>query len=313
MIDVVDDINLPPEIYTPCTEPGYRPAFAGHEARDLNLVVEGGALRGIFAAGALDFLMDMGVWAKNLIGVSAGSLCGFNYVSGQRGRTAYINTRFCNEWRYLSMLSFFVTGDAYGVQFAFHDVPAKYCPQDDEAFMQSPCKLIAPCTNLVTGEADYPQVVNPAMDWPILRASSAMPFVSHNVDILGAPHLDGGVADPIPLEHSLEIGADKHIVLLTQDRDYFKEENRKFSIGRLIYRDYPAFCETMEKRHLVYNDKRKRVAELHEKGDIFAIYPPVRPDVARMETSRLKVFSLYLEGYIEAQRQWPALKAYLES
>ena len=75
MIDVVDDINLPSEIYTPCTEPGYRPAFAGHEARDLNLVVEGGALRGIFAAGALDFLMDMGVWAKNLVGVSAGTLC----------------------------------------------------------------------------------------------------------------------------------------------------------------------------------------------------------------------------------------------
>ncbi|MGI6221685.1 MAG: patatin-like phospholipase family protein [Coriobacteriales bacterium] len=313
MSEVVDDIYLPPEIYIPSDTPGYRPAFEGHEARDLNLVVEGGALRGIFAAGALDFLMDMGIWAKNLIGVSAGSLCGFNYVSGQRGRTAYINTRFCNEWRYLSLKSFFVTGNAYGVEFAFFEVPKRYSPQDNRAFMNSPCRLIAPCTNLETGKADYFPVINPDVDWPVLRASSAMPFVSHAVDLDGAPHLDGGIADPIPLDHSLEIGADKHIVLLTQDRGYVKEENKKFSIGRLIYRDYPDFCQTMECRHEVYNDQRKRVAEMHEKGEIFAIYPPTRPDVARMETSRVKVFSLYLEGYLEAQRQWPALKAYLES
>ena len=312
MSDVVSDINLPPEIYTPCTAPGYEPAFAGHEARDLNLVVEGGALRGIVAAGVLDFLMDMGVWAKNLIGVSAGSLSGFNYVSGQRGRTVYINTRFCNEWKYLSMRSFFATGNAYGVQFAFFEVP-KYSPQDDEAFMSSPCKLIAPCTNLVTGKADYYQVVDPATDWPIIRASSAMPFVSQNVMLDGKPSLDGGIADSIPLGHSLEIGADKHIVLLTQDRAFHKDENSRFSIGRLVYRDYPEFCKTMEERSGVYNKTRERIAEMHENGEIFAIWPPNRPEVVHMEKSRLKVFSLYLEGYVEAQRQWPALKAYLES
>ena len=304
---------LPPEIYTPCNTPGYRPAYAGHEARDLSITVEGGALRGIFAAGALDFLMDMGVWAQNLVGVSAGALCGFNYVSGERGRTIYINGRFCTDWRYLSLRSFLATGNAYGVQFAFHDIPERYCPQDDAGFMASPCKLHTVATNLVTGKADYHQVGDPGSDWVYLRASSAMPFVSQPTILDGAPHLDGGIADSIPVDYARSLGNAKHIVLLTQARDFVKEENRKMQIGRLIYRDYPRFCETMERRHTMYNDTRAHVAQMHEAGEVFAIYPPTTPEVKHMETDRAKLFGLYLDGYVEAQRVWPELKAYLEA
>ncbi len=313
MIEPVDSgFSLPPEIYTPANTPGYKPSYAGHEAMDLNLVVEGGALRGIFAAGILDFLMDMGVWAKNLIGVSAGSLCGYNYVSGERGRTCYVNVRMCTDWRYLSLKSFLVTGNAYGVHFAFHEVPEKYCYSDSQGFRDSISNLIATVTNLRTGKAEYIHVVEPDTDWQILRASSAMPFVSQIVNLNGQKYLDGGVSDAIPLDFSLELGAKKHLVLLTQDKAFSKKENRLFELGRIFYRNYPKFCEAMETRHLRYNDTREKVAKLHEEGKIYAIWPPVHPEVSHMEVDRIKVFDLYMQGWLEAQKQWPEIKAYLE-
>ncbi len=307
-----DDINLPREIYTPSDTPGYKPAYTGREAMDLNIVVEGGALRGMFAAGALDFFIDMGIWGKNVIGVSAGALCGFNYVAGSRGRNCYINVRFCNEWRYLSMRSYLETGNVYGIKFAFFDVPNLYCHQDNEGFMKSPSKLYAVTANLQTGKAEYNLVVDPKTDWKYLQASSAMPFVSQISYLNGTPSLDGGIADSIPIDFSLSLGAKKHVVLLTQTRDFEKEPEPLYRLGKYKYKDYPNFVETMNNRHVVYNYEHSKVIKLHDEGKIFAIYPKETPQVSHIETDRCKIFDLYMEGYLEAQRQWPALKEYLE-
>ena len=51
------------------------------------LVLEGGATRGVFTSGALDYLMERDVYLSYVIGVSAGSCNGVDYVSKQIGRT----------------------------------------------------------------------------------------------------------------------------------------------------------------------------------------------------------------------------------
>ena len=54
-------------------------------------------------------------------------------------------------------------------------------------------------------------------------------------------------------------------------------------------------------------------ASVIDAGEAFAIWPERRPEVARMETDRAKLFDLYMEGWLRAARAWPALRAYLES
>ena len=49
---------------------------------DLGLVLEGGAIRGIYTAGVLDVLMAHGLQADMVIGTSAGCIHGCNFVSG---------------------------------------------------------------------------------------------------------------------------------------------------------------------------------------------------------------------------------------
>lgn len=51
------------------------------------LVLEGGAIRGIFSAGVLDFLMERKVQFPYVVSVSAGTCCAMSYLSGQLGRT----------------------------------------------------------------------------------------------------------------------------------------------------------------------------------------------------------------------------------
>ena len=45
------------------------------------LVLEGGAMRGIYTAGVLDVFMEQGLHFDGVIGVSAGALHGCSFVS----------------------------------------------------------------------------------------------------------------------------------------------------------------------------------------------------------------------------------------
>jgi len=67
------------------------------------LVLEGGALRGLFSAGVMDVLMEHGIVFDGVVGVSAGAAFGCNYKSGQPGRAIRYNRRFARDWRYCSV------------------------------------------------------------------------------------------------------------------------------------------------------------------------------------------------------------------
>ena len=47
------------------------------------LILEGGAVRGVFTSGVLDYLMEKDLYFSHVVGVSAGTCNGVNYVSRQ--------------------------------------------------------------------------------------------------------------------------------------------------------------------------------------------------------------------------------------
>ncbi len=179
----------------------HEPAWRGHAITPANLVLEGGAMRGQFTAGGPDLHGPEAV-CERVIGVSAGALCGYNYVAGEVCRTCYLNTKYCADWRYLSLKSFVRTGNAYGREFAFDEIPNRLEPFDYAAFDDSPMRLVAVASNLDTGEADYHEFADARADMPYLIASSSMPFVSRIVDVDGKRLLDGGTCDSVPIVHS---------------------------------------------------------------------------------------------------------------
>ena len=83
------------------------------------LVLEGGAMRGLFTAGVIDVLMENGIDFDGAVGVSAGACFGCNYKSRQPGRAIRYNTRFCRDKRYCSVKSLLTTGDMFGADFCY--------------------------------------------------------------------------------------------------------------------------------------------------------------------------------------------------
>ena len=97
------------------------------------LIMEGGAMRGMFTAGVLDVLMENGLVTDGAIGVSAGAVFGCNYKSHQIGRAIRYNTEYCNDKRYASFKNLFKTGNLYSEQFCYHEVPEKLDPFNEAA------------------------------------------------------------------------------------------------------------------------------------------------------------------------------------
>ena len=82
------------------------------------LLMEGGALRGLFTAGVLDVWMEKGLRFEAAVGVSAGAAFGCNLKSRQIGRVIRYNLRFCKEPKYCSLRSLLKTGDLFGADFS---------------------------------------------------------------------------------------------------------------------------------------------------------------------------------------------------
>lgn len=276
------------------------------------LVLEGGAMRGLFTVGVLDTFLKNDIVIPNVVGVSAGAAFGCNYKSGQIGRALRYNLKYCRDKRYCSFLSLLKTGDMYGAEFCYKILPFELDPFDCEAFDRSPTAFWVVCTDVLTGKPVYhriDRVDDICMDW--IRASASMPMVSRAVAVGGYTLLDGGMSDSIPLKFMNDIGVAKNVVVLTRPRDYVKKPANPLPL-RIFLREYPAMVEVMKNRHTMYAFQQAYVAQQEKAGAAFVLCPEKPLDLAHTEHDPAKLKAAYDEGVRIAEKNLPALKAFLK-
>lgn len=247
------------------------------------LVLEGGAMRGLFSAGVMDVLMENNIRFDGIIGVSAGAVFGCNYKSHQPGRVLRYNKRFCRDKRYCSLWSLLTTGDLFGAEFCYHRLPDELDIFDRSTFDNDPAEFHLVCTDADTGKAHYRmcnKVDDNCFEW--MRASASMPLVSNIVRIGGRKYLDGAIADSIPLRYFESIGFDKNTVILTQAPGFVKKPSKAMKLLRIALRKYPELLKTLEKRHEVYNETIKYIENQEKDGKIFVFRPQEPLPVGRI-------------------------------
>ena len=239
------------------------------------LVLEGGAMRGMFTAGVMDVLMEHGCEFDGVIGVSAGAAFGCNYKSRQIGRVIRYNKQLAHDWRYCSVRSLITTGDLFGAKFAYHTMPDEIDIFDRAAYDANPLAFYVVCTDVDTGGPIYKRLDNAtdeAYDW--IRASASMPLCSRIVRLEGHKVLDGGISDSIPLEWMERNGYKRNLVVLTQPEGYVKDPNSLMPLMRLLYSRYPALIKAMRDRHIMYNAQLDYVRKAEAEGRALVIRPP---------------------------------------
>ena len=217
------------------------------------LVLEGGAMRGMYTAGALDVFYNAGIKFDGIIGVSAGAAFGVNYLSGQPGRVIRYNKRFNADRHYMGLIPLLKTGNIVDTDYAYDKVPRELDPFDGDTFDASGVPFWAVVTNVETGRAEYIRLEHAMEQMDVIRASASMPFVSKPVKLGGKLYLDGGVADSIPFKAAEKLGFDRVVVILTRDRSYVKKPMASGPI-EVWYKHYPAFMEQLKNRHSTYNN-----------------------------------------------------------
>lgn len=209
---------------------------------DAALILQGGSFRCMFSAGALDVLMEHGLWFSYVNGVSAGALAGCNYLSRQNGRTRRVNETFCTDPDFLSLRNRFRAGGVFNFPFLFRDVGERI-PMDWEALMTSPQRFEAVATDCLTGlPAYFSKDKVPQEDFELAcMASASMPAFSDMIRIRGVPYLDGGCACPVAYQRGLDLGYGKLVVILTRPSGYRTPPSPKAEsrLWRRIYSRYP--------------------------------------------------------------------------
>lgn len=276
------------------------------------LVLEGGAMRGLFSAGIMDVMMENGITFDGVIGVSAGAAFGCNYKSRQPGRAIRYNKRFAKDKRYCSMQSFLRTGDLFGAEYAYHIVPNEYDIFDNETYEQNPLEFWLVCTDVETGQPVYKRCDkggDVTFDW--VRASASMPVVSKVVELEGYKLLDGGITDSIPLKAFQREGFDRNIVILTQPLGYEKKPSRFLPIIRMSLRKYPRVVEAMAMRHLMYNEELAYVEQEVRRGTTMAIYPDKPLPIGHISHNPAEMQRVYDIGREMGERKLEEMKNFL--
>ena len=278
------------------------------------LILEGGAMRGLFTAGVMDVLMQDGVRFDGAIGVSAGAVFGCNYKSHQIGRVIRYNTEYCNDKRYASFKNLVKTGNLYSEQFCYHEVPEKLDPFNEAAFAASPMDFFVVCTDVKTGEPIYHKCrKGDAEDVLWMEASASMPLAAKIVKIGHYGLLDGGVADSIPVRFFESIGYKRNLIILTQPKGYIKKKNKFLPAIRAKYFRYPAFVEAVADRHERYNETLSYISMLEQAGKDYVIRPPIPLEIGAMERDPAQLRRVYETGRAVAQIQVEKIRDFLNA
>ena len=278
------------------------------------LLLEGGAMRGMFTCGVLDVFMENGVDFDGAAGISAGVVFGCNFKSRQIGRPVRYNKRYCRDPRYCSLRSLIKTGDLYGVDFCYRELPDVLDPFDRAAFRDNPMAFYIGATDIETAKAVYHRCLDGGeADIQWMRASASMPLMSRPVALEGRLLLDGGIVDAVPLEYMEGLGYDRNVAVLTQPKGYRKEPSRALPLLRLALRRYPKTVEAMAARHERYNAQMDAVDEREAAGTLLVIRPAEPLGISRTERDPEALERVYRMGRRAAQERLEAVRRFLRA
>jgi predicted patatin/cPLA2 family phospholipase len=265
------------------------------------LVVEGGAMRGIFAAGVLDKFMEEDYYPFDFaVGVSAGATNLSTYVSSMQGLSKTIIMQYATKREFFSPLRFIKGGHMTDVHWLWHHSKKSLGISGPSKGAKMP--LYVGITNVDTGKCEYLLATEDNVD-SLMVASCALPTAFREQPIIeGARYVDGGVADAIPVKQAYDMGARDITVVLSQPRGFIKPEVKSVWLMEKMYGSQPALLEKILQRATIYNESLAFLSNPPNDCRLSIIAPDKAFCVKRLTMDKRKLLKGYAQGRRMARR-----------
>ncbi|EJL6325659.1 patatin family protein [Vibrio cholerae] len=269
------------------------------------LVVEGGAMRGIFAAGVLDsFITNQYYDYDFCIGVSAGATNIIGYLGQEYKRSRKIITEYATKPDFISLRRYLAGGHLCDVEWLWHE---SYKREKLNFSLHTPVWVVT--TSVDTGAANYYKMTLNSLNHQAIIASCAMPLAYRSYpSVYGHLMTDGGIADSIPVDFAYQQGARDITVILSRTVGYRK---KPFYFSKLLgsmRKSNPELYKAMINRHAVYNKALDFISSPPSDCTVRVIAPPKSFPVSRFTTSKNVLNIGYRQGFYEGMRYLDKLK-----
>jgi predicted patatin/cPLA2 family phospholipase len=274
------------------------------------LVLEGGGMRGVYTAGVLEALSEAESETEaesldfdHVVACSAGACNAASYLADQPERNRRVYLDFLDGRKLVRFSRLLVGGSIMDIDYLTDEVTVRLCPLDLERLRRCPTRLHIGVTDCDTGEVRYLTNHDDEL-LTAFRATCALPFFYRGrVFYQGRRYVDGGVADPVPIQKALSLGAKELVVVLTSDIEA-RGQSSPGAVHVLVNRllsPSAAVSEAMTERRYRYKEAAALLASPPE-GVVVRVIRPSRPlPVKRTTTDRALLEAACDLGYADGR------------
>ncbi len=218
------------------------------------IVVEGGAMRGIFSAGVLDVLHERGLRHFDIaIGTSAGACNLASFVAGQHERNLRCYTQVMSRPELFSARRALGGGHFMDLDWLWERFTQED-PLDVQAICRSRTQLISVATCARTGRPVYRREQDETL-FENLKSGCAVPLLYRGpVALHGELLVDGGMSDPIPAAEAYRRGARSMLVIRSRPIHVTKRPSPADAVTGLLLRRHPALAGLARNVARTYRD-----------------------------------------------------------
>jgi predicted patatin/cPLA2 family phospholipase len=231
------------------------------------LVIEGGSMRGVVAAGMITGLQALGLSQvfDIVVGTSAGAIAASYLLADQASLGPRIYYEDLTDRRWLDRLRPVIGKPLLDFDYLFDTVIGGTKKLDTEAVLEAGTRLLITATRRSdwTSVVIEPKSSNDLI--PALKASSRIPVVGGSaVKLDGEDYLDGSITVSIPFNVALEQNPTHTLVLLTHPAGESIKEGTgfaRFAVLRVIDMLNPGLGKAHSLRYKRYLEELRRIRE----------------------------------------------------
>jgi predicted patatin/cPLA2 family phospholipase len=264
------------------------------------LVVEGGGMRGIFAAGVLHAFGKVGFDPFDLyIGVSAGACHLASHLAGQNNRNFDITLRYSLTSNFINPMRFLRGGHLMDLDWMWEQTIRNYrldLPYLFNKLRTQNKEYIVVATSMDTGNTLYLRPDEDTLEH-FLKVSSSLPVFYRNIlKVNGEKATDGGIANAIPVREAYLRGATDITVIRSRPSDYVKKQSQFTFILSIYFRKYPRLMEKFKQRARNYMDAVDFIHHPPEGIRITELAPPNGAGIGRTTQNEAVLRTTYQIG-----------------